>query len=67
MNLFENFTKELGMIDVNNPKFEQVGKVHDWRNYVPYEWQKNWDNFTDREKQIIAVMAEMQADAEVWD
>ncbi len=64
MNLFEDFIKR---IDLNNPKFNEVAKVHDWRNYVPYDWQNNWNELTEREKKIIAVMAETQADNEEWD
>lgn len=64
MNIFEKFTQ---LIDIENPRFEDAGKVHDWRNYVPYDWQKNWFEFTERERQIIAVMAETQADKEDWD
>jgi len=64
MNIFEKFTE---LIDIENPKFEETGKVHDWRNYVPYDWQTNWFEFSERERQIIAVMAETQADSEVWD
>jgi hypothetical protein len=63
MNIFENFTE---LIDIENPKFEEKIKVHDWRNYVPYDWQINWFEFTERERQIIAVMAETQADKEDW-
>lgn len=64
MDLFENFTIPNC---VGNPEFEKSSKVHDWRNYVPYKWQKVWDQFTERERQIIAVMAGMQADKEEWD
>lgn len=67
MNLFENYTEGYAKIDVVNPNFHAVTKVHDWRNYVPYEWQNNWEQFTERERQIIAVMAQMQADKEDWD
>ena len=67
MNLFQDYTAELSMIDINNPDFENKSKVHDWRNYVPYDWQKNWEQFTERERQIIAVMAQSQADKEEWD
>lgn len=66
MNLFKDFALISG-IDINNPEFDKAGRIQDWRNYVPYEWQNNWDSFTDREKHIIAVMAEMQADKEEWD
>jgi hypothetical protein len=64
MNLFKDFTSG---IDIDNPKFEEKTKVHDWRNYVPYDWHKNWNEFTERERKIIVIMAEMQADSENWD
>jgi hypothetical protein len=64
MNLFEYFIKH---INLDNPEFDKRSKVHDWRNYVPYDWMKEWDNLTEREKNIIAVMAETQADNEEWD
>lgn len=67
MNLFKNYTSGLSMIDINNPDFKSTSRVHDWRNYVPYDWQKNWEHFTERERQIIAVMALSQADDEEWD
>lgn len=54
-------------IDLNNPRFEESGKCHDWRNHVPAEWKKDWNTFTVREKLIIIVMATMQADKEEWD
>jgi len=64
MNLFDDF---ISGININNPQFEKTTKVHDWRNYVPYEWQESWCEFTERERKIIAVMAETQADKEDWD
>lgn len=64
LNIFKDFIE---LIDIENPNFQNVGKVHDWRNYVPYEWQEKWFEFTERERQIIAVMAETQADKEEWD
>jgi hypothetical protein len=67
MNLFKEYTEELSMINIDKPEFENKDKVHDWRNYVPYEWQNNWEQFTQRERQIIAVMAQTQADKEEWD
>ena len=60
-------TVNLSMININNPNFKNAAKVHDWRNYVPCDWQKNWEQFTERERQIIAVMAQSQADKEEWD
>jgi len=63
INLFTQYTN----IDINNPQFEKAVEVCDWRNYVPYDWVEKWEEFTDRERQIIVVMAEMQADSEEWD
>lgn len=59
INLFEEFTKE---IDINNPNFKEGKKIEDWRGYVPFDWQKKWDSLTQREKQIVVVMAKMQDD-----
>jgi hypothetical protein len=58
---------ELSLIDINNPDFQNASNIHDWRNYVPYDWRENWSKFTERERQIIAVMAQSQADKEDWD
>jgi hypothetical protein len=63
-NLIDEFIKN---IDLNNPKFEDVGRVHDWRNYIPKEWVECWSEFTEREKKIMIVMAEAQANEEDWD
>ena len=67
MNLFEEYTYLLSNIDLDKPNFKNKTRKHDWRNYVPYEWQDKWVKFTERERQIIAVMAQMQADNEEWD
>lgn len=63
MNLFKEFTKHMNL---DNPEFENRTKIHDWRNYVPDEWVKEWSSLTEREKMIIVVMAETQADNEEW-
>ena len=57
----------LESVDLNNPDFENRCIVHDWRNYVPENWMDKWHKFTDREKIIIAVMAETIANKEEWD
>ena len=67
MNLFKDYTTKLSMIDIDNPDWKNISKVHDWKNYVPYDWQENWQDFTERERKIIAVMAQSQADKEEWD
>lgn len=67
MNLFEKYTAELSNIDINNPEFNNASQVHDWRNYVPYDWRNCWFEFSERERKLMAVMAQMQADKEEWD
>ena len=42
-------------------------KVNDWRNYVPRELQKLWGGLSDETKMCVALTAQMQAGAEVWD
>lgn len=66
MNLFEDFA-EINKIDINNPEFDKPQKTHDWRNYVPFNWQKNWMQFTERERKIISVMCQMRADKEDYE
>lgn len=51
---------------LEHEKFNNVGKVHDWRNYVG-EFVDCWSELTPRERQIIFVMANEQASKEEWD
>ena len=64
MNQYEEF---IGHIDLDNPEFDKKQKCHDWRNYVPYDWVKEWGQLSKRERIIIAVMAETRADQEEWE
>jgi hypothetical protein len=45
----------------------KCGKIHDWKNYVPDEFIKDWSNLTLQEQKIIFIFAEKEADAEQWD
>lgn len=63
MKIFENIDNYI----LQNPEFEKASKIHDWRNYVPDEFEKEWNNLTLREKQIIFVLADKQASEEEWD
>lgn len=47
--------------------FNDVSRVHDWRNYVPDEIKEVWDNLTERERKLIFIMCEPIADREEWD
>jgi len=64
MKIFETIPEKL---DLNNPKFEDATRVHDWRNHVLYQFTEDWENLTDREKKIIYIIAEDSANDEVWD
>jgi len=54
-------------LKLEDADFTKIGRVHDWRNYVPEELQKDWNQLTERERQIIFVMADERASAEDWD
>lgn len=60
---FNNYTGA----DLNDPRFDMTNKCHDWRNYVPEEIIKIWEDLSAREKLIVAAMAEQRSDTEVWD
>ena len=59
-------TQRIKITDLENPEWDR-GFIHEWKRYVPYEWRSCWQEFTPREKQIIAVICQMQADNEEWD
>lgn len=67
MSIFENYEMELIGTDIVNPEFNKKSKVHDWRNYVPNDFQENWNKLTERERKIIVVMAQLRANEEEWD
>lgn len=64
MNIFDSIPHYL---DLNEPNFDKANKVHDWRNHVTSDFIDIWDNLSLREKQIIYIMAEQQANKEEWD
>jgi hypothetical protein len=70
MDIIEKLFKETNDTSFHkfeNQDFEDVGKVHDWRNYAPEEIVNVWDKLTDREKKLIFIMCETMADREEWD
>lgn len=67
MELFENFEFEFFQVDFDNPEFKKAGLFQDWRNYIPSEFVDEWSQLTVREKKIIVIMAQNQADREEWD
>lgn len=53
--------------DINNPCFENISHVHNWRNYVPIEWKERWSELTEQEKKIIVILCSRRASSEEWD
>jgi hypothetical protein len=53
--------------DWEHPRWEDAGKVHEWKNYVSDELADMWQTFTSAQKQAIARNAAEQASNELWD
>ena len=54
--------------DVMAPNlFLDVGKCHDWRNYVPEAIRLVWNELSELERTLVMLVAEKSADAEEWD
>lgn len=50
-----------------NPSWDDRGKVHDWRNYIPEPVMKRWRELSCETKMVAACMAEVQAKREEWE
>lgn len=49
------------------PKWEEAGRVHDWRNYISDELQGMWESFTPEQRRAIGRNAQGIADNEEWE
>jgi hypothetical protein len=52
---------------ISEPQFEQAGRVHDWRNYVPESVQARWGELCSLGKLAVYACAEQAASREDWD
>lgn len=52
---------------LGKPNFEGAGKVHDWRNYIPYGLKKKWSELSIETRYCLYKMAEHNAWGEEWD
>lgn len=52
---------------IDNPDWENRGRVHDWRNHVPYGLMKFWGRLSDETKFVVFALAIEEAHNEVWD
>jgi len=54
-------------IPVDDPKWDEAGKTHDWRNHVGDNVKALWSTLTTAQRLAIALDAESDADCENWD
>jgi hypothetical protein len=52
---------------IPDPKFEDAGRVHDWRNYISLEIQESWLTFTEAQREMLIRQADAMAGNEDWD
>ena len=52
---------------LNNPRFDQRERVHDWRTWIDANVQKIWNDLPLEMKFLAFCKAHEQADAEEWD
>ena len=49
-----------------HPNWSNLGRVHDWKNYVTHEILNEWENFTDIQKAMLFRCFESMANNEEW-
>ncbi len=54
-------------LDHLDPRWDEVCKTHNWRNYISDSLRKMWDTFSEAQKAAIASNAQAIADNEDWD
>ncbi|NTF16920.1 hypothetical protein G6L37_00575 [Agrobacterium rubi] len=59
--------KDDARANLANPRFEQAGDVHDWRNYVGKYVQQVWKTLDAEQRAAIALDADDRASREEWD
>ena len=52
---------------LTTPHWEEAGRVHNWRSYVPDLLKDRWATLMLETRIAILVIAEAQAEAEDWD
>lgn len=53
--------------EIDWPAFGTEGRVHDWRNHIPYYVRENWSRLSVETRMVLYYMAKQQADLEEWD
>jgi hypothetical protein len=55
------------LADLENPEFDNAGRVHDWRNHVPDEVKEQWGQQSTDAKKVAYLKAYNEAEREEWD
>lgn len=50
--------------ELDNPNWKRGLRYHNWKDYVEFEFKEVWHLLSERERTIIAYMAEQRADRE---
>lgn len=50
-----------------DPGFDEGGRIHNWRNYIPSFLAKRWADLEPETRLALAIVAEEQARAEIWE
>jgi hypothetical protein len=57
---------EINMLK-ETPNWDEGGRVHNWRNYVPDEARAHWPKINLFNRKVIYIMARGRAYGEEWD
>lgn len=63
----DDLTWEVSQEAADNPRWEEAGRVHDWRNHVGPHIKTLWGTLTPEQRRAIASDAAEDAMAEEWD
>lgn len=55
------------LAELENPEFENAGRVHDWRNHVLDEVKEQWAQLSFDARKVAYLTACNEADNEEWD
>ncbi len=53
--------------ELDSPAWDKYDRIHNWRNYVPDEIVKRWNELSRQDKLLVAWMCEEKASSEEWD
>jgi hypothetical protein len=65
--VYSEFMPILSDEELLNTSWVNIGRVHDWRNYIWDEHKENWTGFSDVKRLLLFCRAEELADVEEWE